>query len=101
MKKHSLPIDYAKAKVAANIMRALSHPLRLEILVFIDSKKSVKVHDIYTSLHLDQSIASQHLKIMRDADLVNYERNGKEKHYSLNYDKIKHINQHLVKFMEM
>jgi hypothetical protein len=32
--------------------------------------------------------------------LVNYERNGKEKHYSLNYDKIKHINQHLTKFMD-
>ena len=100
MKKQTLPIDYSKSKIAASVMRALSHPLRLEIIAFIDNKKSVKVHDIYTSLHLDQSIASQHLKIMRDADLVNYERNGKEKHYSVNYDKIKHINLNLHKYME-
>ena len=100
MKKTTLPIDFAKSKVAASIMRALSHPLRLEILAFIDSKKTVKVHDIYTSLHLDQSIASQHLKIMRDADLVHFERNGKEKHYSINYEKIKHINQIINKYME-
>jgi len=100
MKKHNLPIDYAKSKIAASVMRALSHPLRLEIMAFIDSRKSVKVHDIYTTLHLDQSIASQHLKIMRDADLVHYERNGKEKHYSVNYDKVKHINQYITKYME-
>jgi ArsR family transcriptional regulator len=100
MKKQTLPIDFSRSKVAASVMRALSHPLRLEIIAFIDGKKSVKVHDIYTSLHLDQSIASQHLKIMRDADLVNYERNGKEKHYSVNYDKIKHINQNLHKYMD-
>ena len=100
MKKTTLPIDFAKSKVAASIMRALSHPLRLEILAFIDGKKTVKVHDIYTSLHLDQSIASQHLKIMRDADLVHFERNGKEKHYSINYEKIKHINQIINKYME-
>ena len=92
MKKTTLPIDFAKSKVAAAVMRALSHPLRLEIMAYIDSKKTIKVHDIYTSLHLDQSIASQHLKILRDAGLVHFERNGKEKHYSVNYDKVKHVN---------
>lgn len=100
MKKQTLPIDFAKSKIAAKIMRAISHPLRLEIIGFIDSKKTVKVHDIYSSLHLDQSIASQHLKIMRDADLVHFERVGKEKHYSINYDRIKLINQIIHKHLE-
>ena len=85
--------DYTKAKKAGQLMRAISHPLRLEIMAFIDSKKSVKVHDIYTSLQLDQSIASQHLKILRDQDFVEYKRNGKEKHYSINYDRVKTVNK--------
>lgn len=85
--------DYTKAKKAGQLMRAISHPLRLEIMAFIDTKKSVKVHDIYTSLQLDQSIASQHLKILRDQDLVEYKRNGKEKYYSINYDRVKTVNK--------
>ena len=91
MNKELLPLDFKKAKVAANVMRALVHPLRLEIIEYVDSRRTAKVHDIYTSLHLDQSIASQHLKIMRDASLVTVERIGKEKHYSVNYDRVKSI----------
>lgn len=92
-----MEINYKKVNVAQSIMRAISHPIRLQIMEFIDSKKSVNVRDIYTTLHLNQSIASQHLKVLRDADLVNYERNGKEKHYSLNYDKIKYLNKTIEK----
>lgn len=99
MKKQLLPIDFTNSKVAARVMRALSHPLRLEILEYVDNRRSVKVHDIYTHLHLDQSIASQHLKIMRDANIVQVERSGKEKHYSVNYDRIKHINTVILKYL--
>ena len=91
MKKELLPLDFKKSKVAAKVIRALVHPLRLEIIEYIDSRRTAKVYDIYTSLHLDQSITSQHLKIMRDASLVTVERVGKEKHYSVNYDRIKTI----------
>jgi DNA-binding transcriptional ArsR family regulator len=92
MKNSKLPIDFDKAKQAGKIIRALAHPLRLDILKFIDGKKSTPMRDIYQSLELDQSIASQHLKILRDADMVTFRREGKQKHYAVNYERVEHVN---------
>lgn len=77
---------------AGLLLRAIAHPLRLKILSFIDKNKPVNVHSIYTSLNLDQSIASQQLNILRAANLVKTSREGKFIFYSLNYDNIARIN---------
>lgn len=69
---------------ASSVLRAISHPLRLKILNFINQNSKVNVQTIYSTLHLDQSIASQQLRILRDANLVHAERSGKEIYYSLN-----------------
>ena len=76
---------------AGDIVRALAHPLRLKILNFIDKNPSTNVNNIYNSLGLEQSITSQHLRILRVANLVISGRNGKEIRYSVNIDKIKDI----------
>ena len=66
-------------------MRALAHPLRLKIIEFIDKHENINVNKIYKTLKLEQSITSQHLKILRLADVVFAKRDGKLVHYSLNY----------------
>ena len=71
---------------ASAIARALAHPLRMKILKFIDKNKVINVNKIYNTLKLEQSITSQHLKILRDAGLVNTERDGKFIFYSIRYD---------------
>lgn len=92
MKKPTrLPIDFDKAKAVSSVLRAIYHPLRMEILQFIDQAQSTQPGTIYKSLAMDQSIISQQLKILRDADIVLYQRSGKEMHYTINYDRIKHI----------
>lgn len=77
-----------KLKHSAEVLRALAHPLRLKILKFIDTNKSVNVNKIYNALNLEQSITSQHLKILRIAGVVLTKREGKFIHYSIDYSRV-------------
>jgi DNA-binding transcriptional ArsR family regulator len=70
------------------VMRALAHPLRIRILAAIDAQGTACVQDIYETLKIEQSIASQQLRILRLADLVKTVRHGKFIHYELNYPKV-------------
>jgi len=90
--KNATKMNQANLDVAAEIMRALAHPLRLQILSFIDKKGTTHVNRIYTALKLEQSITSQHLRILRSAGLVKTERDGKFIFYSLDYKKISEVN---------
>lgn len=76
---------------AAEIMRAIAHPLRLRIIRFIDKNRKINVNKIYNKLKLEQSITSQHLRILREAEIVLAERDGKFIYYSLNYDRLKQL----------
>ncbi len=81
-------INIGKVKASADILRALTHPLRLEILRYIDTHHTVSVKSIYNELDLKQSITSQHLQILRKAGLVITQREGKFIKYSIDYSKI-------------
>jgi DNA-binding transcriptional ArsR family regulator len=75
-------------RAAFRILHALGHPLRLQIIEFIARNQSSCVNQIYAELNIEQSVASQHLRILRQADLVNAKRNGRFVFYHLNLDKI-------------
>lgn len=92
-------VEQTKLDKAAEIMRALAHPLRLSILSFIDKNKVINVNKIYNTLNLEQSITSQHLKILRNAGLVNTRRDGKFIFYSLDYKSIKRAVATLDKYL--
>ena len=87
-KKTYFDVGQGKLDKAAEVMRALAHPLRLTIIDFIDKNKVINVNKIYNTLKLEQSITSQHLKILREAGLVKSRREGKFIFYFLNYEAI-------------
>lgn len=72
-------------------MRALTHPLRIALLNFITDHEPVNVNKIYQALNVEQSVASQHLKILRDQNLVLTRRQGKFIFYSVNHAKLTRI----------
>jgi DNA-binding transcriptional ArsR family regulator len=88
-KKVYFKVDQNKLDRASEVMRALAHPLRLTIIEFIDKNKVINVNKIYNTLKLEQSITSQHLKILRLAGLVKTRREGKFIFYSLEYKAIR------------
>ena len=88
MRRGILEIDNDQLQVSTDILRALAHPLRMKILEFIDKNKTINVNKIYNTLKIEQSITSQHLKILRASGLVHTHREGKFVHYTIDYPKL-------------
>jgi DNA-binding transcriptional ArsR family regulator len=80
-------------KKAALILRAINHKLRQQILKLIDEQGRITVTEIYVKLRLEQSVASQHLAILRKAGFVNTDRDGKFIYYSVNSNRLEELNQ--------
>ncbi|MEI9947057.1 MAG: metalloregulator ArsR/SmtB family transcription factor [Chitinophagaceae bacterium] len=89
----SLKVDLLNVKKASLILRAINHKLRQQILKLIDETSKITVTEIYVKLRLEQSVASQHLAILRKAGFVKTERNGKFIYYTVNSARIEELNQ--------
>ena len=86
-------IDFFLLKKSAIIMRALNHQLRQKIFKLLEEHTKMTVSEIYANLKLEQSVASQHLAIMRRAGIVKTEREGKFVFYRLNRERIEQIDR--------
>jgi DNA-binding transcriptional ArsR family regulator len=64
-----------QAKVKAEILKALAHPIRI-ILVDALSKQDMCVCDLNTLVSVDQSSVSRHLSILKKAGIVSERRDG-------------------------
>ncbi|RYD90075.1 MAG: transcriptional regulator [Sphingobacteriales bacterium] len=95
-----LKIDVLTLKKAALVLRAVNHKLRQQILKLIQQKGEITVTEIYVKLRLEQSVASQHLAILRKAGFVQTNRDGKFIYYSVNEERLTQVHlfaQHLLK----
>lgn len=92
-------LDQHKLDSSSELLRAIAHPLRLSIIEFIDKNGVINVNKIYNTLNLEQSITSQHLRILRNADVVETRREGKYIYYTLNYDKISQVDGALSSYL--
>ena len=88
-----LKVDLLEVKKASLVLRALNHKLRQQILKLIDESGKMTVTELYVKLRLEQSVASQHLAILRKAGFVKTERNGKFIYYSVNINRIHELNR--------
>ena len=88
-----LKVDLLHSKKAAMILRALNHKLRQQIVKLIDEHQKMTVTEIYVKLRLEQSVASQHLAILRRAGIVITTREGKFIFYSVDYSRLDQVNQ--------
>lgn len=90
-KTPSLEIDPLLLKKAALHFRAVNHDLRQQILTLLHKNGRLMVTTIYVKLRIEQSVASQHLAILRRAKLVSAERVGKKVFYSVNYKSLEQM----------
>lgn len=88
-----LDINYHTIKKAALVLRALNHKLRQQVIKTVYDNKRLTVTELYVKLRLEQSVASQHLAILRKAGIVSTERDGKFIFYTINTPRIAAINQ--------
>ena len=95
MQKSSDPLDIQvhNLKKAALVYRAINHKLRQQMLVLVHQNESFTVTEIYTKLRIEQSVASQHLAILRRAGLMVTKREGKKIFYSVHYERVKEVHR--------
>lgn len=89
--KEDIKLDYNLLRKAVLVLRAVNHNLRQSIINLLEENKQMTVTEIYIKLRLEQSVASQHLAILRRAGIVVTHRDGKFIYYSLNKSRIAEI----------
>ncbi|MCH5297502.1 MAG: helix-turn-helix transcriptional regulator [Ruminococcus sp.] len=77
----SLYIDTAK------VLKSISDPKRLQIVDMLSCGELCACH-ILEEFHITQPTLSHDMKVLVDAGIVNFRRDGKNIFYSLNKDKL-------------
>ena len=68
---------------ATETLRAIAHPIRIAILDLLFTYGELAVTDIYQKLRIEQAVASHHLRILKNKNIVSVQRKGKNSLYSL------------------
>ena len=80
------------------ITRALNHPIRIQILYYLNDNKQSSVNNLVKQFDVSQPAISRHLRILEEARLVKSERVKQEKYYYLFSAQLKsHLPQTLRK----
>ena len=82
MKRQAPELSQQYIQPLADVFKVLGDPTRLRILRVL-MKQEVCVRDIADELGMGQSAVSHQLRILRDARLVQFRRDGKTVYYSL------------------
>ncbi len=91
--KQFVALDYAELRKAVLVLRSVNHKLRQRIIDLLEESGKLTVTDIYVRLRLEQSVASQHLAILRRASVVRTERHGKFIYYSIDKERLDQISR--------
>ena len=81
------------------ILKALADSTRVQILTHL-ADGGLCVGALAYRLGVTHSAVSQHLRILREAGLVDGERQGYRVHYSLERDRIREISAQVARWME-
>ncbi len=68
----------------AQMAKALAHPIRLQIIRYLADNKTCITNDLVSLLPLAQSTISEHLRILKNAQLIQGEIEGPRTSYCIN-----------------
>lgn len=83
-----LVVQSTLLRKALHAIRAVNHPLRMQMLQHMHEAGGLTVSELYQRLRLQQSVASQHLAILRQEGFALTRRAGKHIYYSVNYERL-------------
>lgn len=64
-------------------LKAIAHPIRFVMVDLLHNEKELSVTEIHEQLQIEQAVASHHLRILKNQDIVKVTREGKNSLYSL------------------
>jgi ArsR family transcriptional regulator len=68
---------------ATETLRAIAHPIRIAIIDMLNKNEKLSVSEIHEQLQIEQAVASHHLRILKNKNVVVVTREGKNSFYSL------------------
>lgn len=83
----------------AKLFKALGHPARLAILKYLAETKVCMSGDISEELPLSRTTVNQHLKELKDLNLIKGEIEGVKMNYCLNNVNLKKLKETLELFL--
>ncbi len=86
-----MKLDQQQLERAANMLKAIAHPMRITIIGLLDEGKQLSVSEIHRKLGIEQSTTSHHLGILKDKGVLVSRREGKNTFYSLKHENLKSI----------
>lgn len=86
----------------ATFLKSLSDPTRLRIIEFLVSAGQPRCVGIISKhINVSQSATSQHLRILRQANLVKSDRRGYHIHYETNHEEIEKNMEQLQQILNL
>lgn len=82
---------------SSDLLKAIAHPIRLQIIHRLYKDESSNVTSLYKELEHPQSTVSQHLARLKSAGVISGVRNGNEVVYKLANDEMKNVFLLLIK----
>ena len=80
-------MDRKMADHAAEVLKAVAHPVRLQIVELLE-KKEMCVGDIVDAFDMSQPTISHHLNVLKQFGLVTSRKDGKQVYYAINRDNV-------------
>ena len=77
---------------------ALAEPTRRHILEMLVAKNGIAAGDIYTKFKSSPPAISQHLKVLREANLVRVEKRAQQRIYYVNPEPMKELEKWIKQF---
>ena len=90
-------IDQPTAARLAPMFKALGDPIRLRLIVMIAASPDICVCDLTPAFEVSAPTISHHLKVLREAGLIDSERRGTWVHYRVQPE----IFEHLTAFLRL
>lgn len=84
-------IDPETIEKAANMLRAIAHPVRIAIVGYLEDGEKHTVTEIHKKLGIEQATASHHLNILKDKGVLLSKREGKNTWYYLKHANFRNI----------
>ena len=84
-------LNVEQLESAANMLKAIAHPMRIAIIGFLEGGKKLTVTQIHELLKIEQSTTSHHLGILKDKGVLSSKREGKNTFYFLKHNNLTQI----------
>ncbi|MBC8046339.1 MAG: helix-turn-helix transcriptional regulator [Fimbriimonadaceae bacterium] len=91
-----IKLEYNVLRKSVLILRSINHTLRQQIIQMLLEKEKLTVTEIFIKMRLEQSVASQHLAILKRSGVVTSEREGKNIYYMLKKDRLREIGNMII-----